>query len=885
MKLHKGAIRFRNMIAFMVLFSMMVVAPSAFALPEGEQVEAGDVTVERPNDTTLNVTAGNNAVINFNSFNIAQNETVNFFQPSASATCLSRVTGPDASQIFGTLNANGVLFLVNPNGINFAPSAQVNVNVLVASTLDISTNNFLNQTYIFEHDPDFAYNQIVNEGRIDATSVALIASSVSNTGIIQAQAGTVHLTSGDKVTVAFDMRGMIQVEINEETSGKVFDAAGNTVKDAVATSGQIEATQVILSAKTAKDIFEHAVNHTGVTKATKMVSVDGVIKIVANRDVQVSGTLEADDGIEVTSETNITSDKDLNVKGDITISTNNNIEINSIIKSTSGNISLFADYDGDGVGHFTQSAGSIETSGFGNILIDGSGTMTLKGSIITEYGYIKIGSRRAPESIEGNPCYVHKEGDFEITNKYDENETKVLETARGDILRYGSGGGLTLEARLGAIRDLTPTPIEASQISLIANSFDVRTTSPKIDIYRNLGDISITNCTTANGVVAIEGEGVKISYLVSSDFTLKSDGAIDFSETVILPAASVTLIANRFGTFSHPVTIDAASIKIHRLNGEIQIYDCSGLGTNVTMRGPPLDGWGAIVYPRLSHLTVEAESVVVSGSEPAYFYGDISFQNFTCTVPGKELYFEAGRTFTFTGSLHIEGQAGGYPVYLRSTVEGETWYIKVESETYSLIRVAVGESYNLGSEILYASPSLNKGGNTGWDLNTVYWIGAGGDDNWSTAANWDPGIPGASDAVVFDGVEHGITPSQQPNKASTMETSYTILSLTINGYTGATAILTLNGTLTCTDTTGASFSQSSGTIAGSGTIKVKGAVTGGAAGSWTGGTLEFNGGAAQVWTPGSVAWYNVKINNTNAASSHITVDTSTANVTHDFTYT
>ena len=39
-------------------------------------------------------------------------------------------------------------------------------------------------------------------------------------------------------TLTLDKRGLIQIEINEQTSGKVYDLNGNSVKDAVE-SGQI----------------------------------------------------------------------------------------------------------------------------------------------------------------------------------------------------------------------------------------------------------------------------------------------------------------------------------------------------------------------------------------------------------------------------------------------------------------------------------------------------------------------------------------------------------------------------------------------------------------------------------------------------------------------
>ena len=61
---------------------ILAVPPFARALPEGHNVESGEVDFAYPNEHTLNITADDKAVINFNSFNINENETVNFIQPS-----------------------------------------------------------------------------------------------------------------------------------------------------------------------------------------------------------------------------------------------------------------------------------------------------------------------------------------------------------------------------------------------------------------------------------------------------------------------------------------------------------------------------------------------------------------------------------------------------------------------------------------------------------------------------------------------------------------------------------------------------------------------------------------------------------------------------------
>src|ERR1700754_209392 len=102
-------------------------AMPAFGAPAGGSVSAGTGRIVQQGSTTTVNQSTQNLAINWSSFGIAANETVNFVQPSANAIALNRVLGSDASQIYGHLNANGQVFLLNPNGILFGKTAQVNV--------------------------------------------------------------------------------------------------------------------------------------------------------------------------------------------------------------------------------------------------------------------------------------------------------------------------------------------------------------------------------------------------------------------------------------------------------------------------------------------------------------------------------------------------------------------------------------------------------------------------------------------------------------------------------------------------------------------------------------------------------------------------------------
>ena len=92
------------------------VAPAA-ANPLGGEVVGGQATIATTAPNTLTIQqATPRAAINWQSFNIAPNETTQFVQPSSSAIALNRVQAGDPSTIAGRLNANGQLILTTRAG-------------------------------------------------------------------------------------------------------------------------------------------------------------------------------------------------------------------------------------------------------------------------------------------------------------------------------------------------------------------------------------------------------------------------------------------------------------------------------------------------------------------------------------------------------------------------------------------------------------------------------------------------------------------------------------------------------------------------------------------------------------------------------------------------
>lgn len=206
-KMKTKAFRNRQAISFRSGWRMFAAVCAVFclavdsvsALPIGQQVVSGQAQFQKQG-TQLTITNTPRAIISWGSFSIAANETVRFAQQSTTSTVLNRIVGQDPSRILGALQSNGKVFLVNPNGILFGQTARVDVNGLVASTLNITNQDFLAGKYAFAAGE--SAGSVINQGVITAPSggtVALIGSSVENSGIINSPRGEVLLAAGRSI--------------------------------------------------------------------------------------------------------------------------------------------------------------------------------------------------------------------------------------------------------------------------------------------------------------------------------------------------------------------------------------------------------------------------------------------------------------------------------------------------------------------------------------------------------------------------------------------------------------------------------------------------------------------------------------------------------------
>ena len=215
--------------------------------PTGGIVVGGSATISSPSSSPMTLIinqTSQNAIINWNSFNIGTGETVKFIQPNSSSISLDRVTGVGVSTINGTLTANGNVFLINPNGVLIGPGGVINTAGFVATTSNIKNSDFMAGRHNFgiAGRPDAS---VVNLGRITAANsgfAALVAPGVRNSGTITANLGTVALASGNTFTLDLYGDKLIQLAPGDAIAKKVIDVAtGKPLSALVGNDGAIKA--------------------------------------------------------------------------------------------------------------------------------------------------------------------------------------------------------------------------------------------------------------------------------------------------------------------------------------------------------------------------------------------------------------------------------------------------------------------------------------------------------------------------------------------------------------------------------------------------------------------------------------------------------------------
>lgn len=259
---------------------------SVHALPTGENVTHGIAEITRDGTEMVIKQHTDKIITNWDSFDISSGHGVRFEQPDKDSVALNKVGSFYPTHINGRLDANGQVFLINPGGILFGNSAQVNVGGLAASTKEIQDADFISGHYAFS---GTSYSAVENYGSITALeggSIALLAPAVKNQGVIRAEMGTIALSAGDAFTLTFNGNQLLSVQIDRSTARALVEN-GNLLK--------ADGGQVLITAAAANATLNTVVNSNGIIEANTLNGSTGRITLDGGEHgrVEVAGNMAA----------------------------------------------------------------------------------------------------------------------------------------------------------------------------------------------------------------------------------------------------------------------------------------------------------------------------------------------------------------------------------------------------------------------------------------------------------------------------------------------------------------------------------------------------------------------------------------------------------------
>ena len=209
------------------------------ANPLEPTVTAGQATCTASSQK-LEVNAHDKTIISWKDFSIGQNETTRFNLPGKDAVIFNRVGSNIPSKIEGLLSSNGIVYLINPNGILITATGTIDTAGFLASTLNITDQDFLNGgDLLFKGSGSVTHLGAI---KCHGGDVVLMASQVKNEGTIEG--GTITLGAGEEIvmTLSGDEKFMVRNTGSLESLKTELKADGNVYAYAIQNEGNIQAT-------------------------------------------------------------------------------------------------------------------------------------------------------------------------------------------------------------------------------------------------------------------------------------------------------------------------------------------------------------------------------------------------------------------------------------------------------------------------------------------------------------------------------------------------------------------------------------------------------------------------------------------------------------------
>lgn len=458
-----------------------LMPPAVNALPELNRVVQGAV-VSTPINNCLDIhQTQKRAILEWDSFDIGEFATVNFDQQgNMSWLALNRILDASPSLIYGTLRSDGRIYLINQNGILFSPTSQVNVHSLVASSLEIDPQDFLQGVLRFygqETNGTVSNHGVIETGK--GGYCFLLGPNVENSGVILSPIGQVGLAAGTDIEIKYDM-----------DNDRYFFNVNETSSQGTATN--FENGWIIADTGIA-GMYGRVVNQEGLVRSVEALEKDGMIELLASELVYTGPESVTECPISDSTETahsSFTVDG-----GDIFI---DGTLQKDVFSDHSSQVAVFEHH-----GEITAPSGQVYVNASDRVCLDSTSTIDVSGAWIDQEAGDDIIHAQL-NSVELRDDYGQKDG--------------ILQ---GETIEFHSLWGSSIGEISGSLSDDEVTALEQAteggQVSLISSGDIIIREDATIDISgggieHGIGTVGTTKLLSGHTVYDIGSAPEWITY-------------------------------------------------------------------------------------------------------------------------------------------------------------------------------------------------------------------------------------------------------------------------------------------------------------------------------------------------------------------------------------
>lgn len=628
----------------------------------GGSAVIGSASIAQSGTHTEITTATSNTLMEFRTFNVNTGESANVAQPGSSSKFMARVVGGlGASNIDGTLTSNGNVFIVNSQGVLFGAGANVNVGGLVASTADISNDNFTKGDLKFDRaGSPSAF--VENRGNINIADGGLslfVAPTVKNTGYVKAKLGKVQMAAGDTFTMDMYGDGLLSVQASDAVN-----------KQLVQNSGAIDAAggTVVLTAAAAQEAVESVINMDGLIEASSISKQGGKVVLSGAKTTLVSGTIKAKgatkggnvdvlgDNVGILSGASIdasgkTGGGKIRVGGDFhgagDVANSKNVVVQSDAKllanatenGNGGDVAVWADnnafFYGDieakggalgGNGGFVETSGKAYLDAYGNV--DASAANGSGGQWLLDPNNITItDSPNTDANVTGNPDFTTNANSGRVSVASIQGN---LNAGTSVTITTGTGGTNTQDGDITVAKDITKSAGTDASLTLNAHNdiifngnANLKSTSGKLNVTLNADKDA-----TGGGAV-----------MMSSNSSIETNGG-----DIVIGGGSSPLTTAAIGHTGQVDGVDLDGALLDAAGGNISIRGQGLVDTSSDRRGVRIRG-GAVVQ------TNGNGTITIIGQGGGGGAGDDNY--------GVQLLGSGSSVTAVNGAIVINGTGGG----------------------------------------------------------------------------------------------------------------------------------------------------------------------------------------------------------------------------------